>query len=158
VFRNRFSGSQKFLKTIGNDVTVINNQLNTGSLNSCCNALSDMIIGLQNGQMTAENEAGERQKLSRSSAQITHFLECAQRAPKIAEFAFPKLSIRIYRNITRFKRSITHLKALIFSFYKVEGLQNYQLTSNSTAVRRKTEKRNFVSSYRFGTDLVPICA
>jgi hypothetical protein len=49
-----------------------------------------VIFGLQNGKVTAENGAGERQKLSRSSAQISRFLACAQRAPKIAEFAIPE--------------------------------------------------------------------
>ena len=82
-----FPGPKTFKKGIGDNVTIIPNQLDVDSLDSCCNALLDVIFGLQNDQMTAENEARERQKLSRSSAQITHFLACALRAPKIAEFA-----------------------------------------------------------------------
>jgi len=37
---------------------IINNQLSVGSLDSCYNALLDVILALQNAQMTAEN--GER--------------------------------------------------------------------------------------------------
>jgi hypothetical protein len=46
------------------------------------------------------------------------------------------------RHVTRSKRSEAHLKALFISFYKTGGLNNWQLTSNYTAVRREPYQRN----------------